>query len=136
MGSKGTSKPKKTKQEVKENMASKEVKANSGSAEGKLEECQAELEKVKAEAQGALENAQLKVDYLNNLPTPVMSIDRDYNVNYMNPAGAQTVGKTVEQTIGMKCFELFKTPHCNTPVIRRWRRTASSLVRRLLIPMG
>ena len=60
------------------------------------------------------EQNQLKAGYLDKIPTPVMAIDKDFNVKYMNPAGAQVVGRTPETCIGQKCFNLFNTHHCNT----------------------
>ena len=75
---------------------------------------QAKLE----ETQKGLEQAQQKADNLDNLPTPIVAIDRDFNVTYMNAAGAGVLGSTPEQVIGQKCFNLFKTPHCNTPECR------------------
>ncbi len=73
-----------------------------------------ELESCRAD----LADAKVKAGMLDLLPTPVMSIDKDYNVTYMNPAGAGVVGKTREEIIGLKCFDLFKTEHCNTPECR------------------
>ena len=64
------------------------------------------------EIKKAMEEAQKSVDNMNNLPTPIMTIDKDYNVTYMNPAGAAVMGKTPEQVVGEKCYNLFKTPHC------------------------
>ena len=61
-----------------------------------------------------MEENELKADYLDKIPTPVMAIDRDYNVKYINPAGAKAVGRTTETCIGQKCYNLFNTPHCNT----------------------
>ena len=66
----------------------------------------------------AMSDAQRKVDNLNSIPTPVMTIDRDYNVTYLNPAGARVVGTTPEAAIGKKCYHLFRTPHCQTPECR------------------
>lgn len=63
------------------------------------------------------ESAKL-VGYLNGLASPVMSIDKEFTVEYLNPAGASAVGSTTEECIGRKCFDLFKTPHCNTPECR------------------
>ena len=63
----------------------------------------------------AMNEAGEKVDYLNNIPTPIMVVDKDFNITYMNPAGAQAVGRTPEACIGQKCFNLFNTGHCNTP---------------------
>jgi methyl-accepting chemotaxis protein len=62
----------------------------------------------------ALERAQYKADILELIPTPVMVIDRDYNVKYMNPVGAKAVNKTPEECLGKKCSSLFNTEHCNT----------------------
>ncbi len=70
------------------------------------------------EVKKAMEEAQKSVDNMNNLPTPIMTIDKDYNVTYMNPAGAAVMGKTPEQVQGEKCYNLFKTPHCQTPECR------------------
>lgn len=69
----------------------------------------------KTDVKKAMDDADQKVDYLNNIPTPVMVIDREFNVQFMNPAGAGAVGKTPEGCRGQKCFNLFKTEHCNTP---------------------
>ena len=48
------------------------------------------------------------------IPTPVMTIDKDFNVTYMNQAGADVAGLGKEEVVGRKCYELFKTPHCRT----------------------
>ncbi|MBN2296185.1 MAG: PAS domain-containing protein, partial [Pirellulales bacterium] len=66
----------------------------------------------------ALDEAQRGLDNINNIPTPIMTVDRDMNVTYMNPAGAGVVGKMPEECIGQKCYELFNTPHCNTSQCR------------------
>jgi methyl-accepting chemotaxis protein len=36
----------------------------------------------------------------------------------VNPAGAALLEKTPEQVMGMKCYNLLKTPHCQTPECR------------------
>jgi methyl-accepting chemotaxis protein len=66
------------------------------------------------EEKKAMDDAQTKVDYLDNIPTPVMVIDKEFNVQFMNPAGAQAVGQTPDEVKGKKCFSLFNTGHCNT----------------------
>ncbi len=55
---------------------------------------------------------------MHQIPTPVMSIDREFNVKFLNEAGAKAVGMTASACVGKKCFELFKTPHCNTAECR------------------
>jgi len=72
--------------------------------------CHEELKAIKAELVEAKQRAKL----IDNIPTPVMTIDKDFNVTYMNPKGAGAVGKTPEQCLGQKCFTLFNTGHCNT----------------------
>ncbi|PLX11438.1 MAG: hypothetical protein C0594_03650, partial [Marinilabiliales bacterium] len=62
--------------------------------------------------------ASRKVDYLDKVPTPVMAIDKEYNVIYMNIAGAEAVGRMQDDCIGKKCFNLFNTDHCNTSECR------------------
>jgi methyl-accepting chemotaxis protein len=70
------------------------------------------------ETKRAMEDAQLKVDYLNRIPTPVMVVDKEMTVRFMNPAGASAVGRMPEECQGQKCYTLFNTEHCNTPECR------------------
>ena len=51
---------------------------------------------------------------LNNLPTPVLKIDKEFNIEYMNIAGAKIVGADQASVVGKKCYNYFKTEHCNT----------------------
>ena len=54
------------------------------------------------------------VGHLDNVPAPVMIIDRDFAVKYMSPAAADTVGMSTKGTVGRKCYDLFKTGDCRT----------------------
>ncbi|MCW8849214.1 MAG: HAMP domain-containing protein, partial [Melioribacteraceae bacterium] len=56
----------------------------------------------------------IQIGYLDNLPTPIMVIDTEYGIQYMNKKGAQVVGKEQKALIGQKCYDQFKTDHCNT----------------------
>jgi len=58
--------------------------------------------------------AEEKINNLNTIPTPIMSIDTEYNVTFMNPSGASVVGLTPDEAVGKKCYDLFKSPHCQT----------------------
>ncbi len=62
----------------------------------------------------ALNEAKKKVGYLNTIPTPFMTINLDFSVRFMNNHGAELLGLTIEECLGQKCYDLFKTPHCNT----------------------
>jgi len=54
------------------------------------------------------------VGFLNNVPTPIMAIDNDFNVIFMNNAGAKLDNKVSTQMTGTKCYNHFKTNDCNT----------------------
>ena len=66
------------------------------------------------ETQALVEDAKSKTEILNTIPTPVMMVDKDFNIQLLNPAGANAVGKAVEDCVGQKCYDLFKTSHCKT----------------------
>jgi len=54
------------------------------------------------------------INNLTELPTPVVKMDTEFNVTFINTAGAQVAGFTVNECIGKKCYDLFKTYDCNT----------------------
>jgi methyl-accepting chemotaxis protein len=54
------------------------------------------------------------VGLLDNLPIPVMGIDNEFNILYMNETGAAIDGKTGEALEETKCYNYFKTSHCKT----------------------
>ncbi|MBF0449215.1 MAG: HAMP domain-containing protein [Candidatus Magnetomorum sp.] len=51
---------------------------------------------------------------LDHLPTPVMEIDNDYSIKYMNHAGLNVLGLSIKDVVGKKCYSFFKTSHCQT----------------------
>jgi len=55
------------------------------------------------------------VGHLDAAPTPFMTIDKEYNVLHMNQTGCDVIGLSAEQIVGSKCYNHFKTSHCNTP---------------------
>ena len=85
------------------------IKDAKGNIKGALEFVMDMTEEAK-QRQAAIE----KIENLNAIPTPIFSIDTDYHVTYMNPAGASVIGLTQEEVEGKKCYDLFKTPHCRT----------------------
>ncbi len=58
--------------------------------------------------------ASEKIENLNSIPTPIVSMDTDFSITYINPAGAGVAGMSPEEVIGKKCYDIFKTPHCRT----------------------
>jgi PAS domain S-box-containing protein len=79
----------------------------------------AEADRQAAEkVQAALAKAQQTIDNVNNIPSPIFTIDKNFTIDFMNPSGAAAAGLTVDQCIGKKCYDLYKTPHCHTPECR------------------
>lgn len=58
-------------------------------------------------------NSSLRA-YIDDVSVTVMNIDLDYNINYLNKEGLNTLGLKKEEVIGAKCYELFKSEKCNT----------------------
>lgn len=57
----------------------------------------------------------MKTQILEQIPTPVMAVDTDLKVTYMNAAGRNFLGKSWEKIKGKSCYDLFQSSHCNTP---------------------
>ncbi|MEW6574606.1 MAG: MCP four helix bundle domain-containing protein, partial [Bacillota bacterium] len=54
------------------------------------------------------------VGHFDAVPTPLMVIDREFNIQYMNRVGLDLLGLSRQQVIGTKCYNHFKTSDCNT----------------------
>jgi methyl-accepting chemotaxis protein len=54
------------------------------------------------------------VGHIDQIPAPFMIIDRDFTIHYLNRAGADVAGLPQDQTVGKKCFDLFRTSDCKT----------------------
>lgn len=54
-------------------------------------------------------------DNLDRLPTPVMMIDDEFNIQYLNKVGISLIGKDYNSEIaGKKCYDFFNTGDCHT----------------------
>jgi len=53
-----------------------------------------------------------KIEYLDNVPSPVMALDRGQNVTFLNETAGQLLGIRPEEAIGKKCYSLFRTDDC------------------------
>jgi methyl-accepting chemotaxis protein len=58
--------------------------------------------------------ADTLIGLLDDLPLPVMAVDTDKNIIYMNKLGAQQGEAEPDALVGAKCFEHFRTTDCNT----------------------
>lgn len=54
------------------------------------------------------------ISLLDHMPMPIMAVDTNKNIIYMNDLGAQQAETSPEELIGTKCFEHFRTTDCNT----------------------
>jgi methyl-accepting chemotaxis protein len=54
------------------------------------------------------------VGFLDTMPMPVMVIDNQYSIQYMNQVGAKVGGKTPTEVLGSKCHDHFRTSDCHT----------------------
>jgi len=56
------------------------------------------------------------VGFIDNIPTPCMSINKDYEIQYMNKAGASLGEANAKDLVNArrKCFDFFKTGDCRT----------------------
>ncbi len=55
-----------------------------------------------------------KISYLDNIPTPVFTIDTDFNLLFVNKAAAAIVKLKPDACVGRKCHSLFSGTDCNT----------------------
>jgi methyl-accepting chemotaxis protein len=83
--------------------------------EGKLRS-RAVVEKVQGDYRNLLEGINRTLDYIVNhideIPSPTMIIDTDFNIRYINNIGAQVGGKNSQELIGTKCYNHFRTEDC------------------------
>ncbi|MFC1866687.1 PAS domain-containing protein [Thermodesulfobacteriota bacterium] len=63
-------------------------------------------------------SGDLALSVLEQIPTPVMAVDRDLKLIFMNAAGCGFLGKEWAEIKGRHCYELFNSLHCQTPECR------------------
>jgi methyl-accepting chemotaxis protein len=54
------------------------------------------------------------VGYIDVMPNPVLIINNDYDILYINDSGAQTAGLSKKEALGQPCHRLFKTSDCHS----------------------
>ncbi|RJP78151.1 MAG: HAMP domain-containing protein [Candidatus Zixiibacteriota bacterium] len=86
------------------------------------------LRRSKDEIEAVLKDARMKAEYLNRIPTPVMVVDREMNVQFINEAGAHAAGSSAESCSGKKCFDLFRNAHCQTSECRTARAIQQGVI--------
>jgi rsbT co-antagonist protein RsbR len=67
----------------------------------------------------------LALDVLDQIPTPIMAVDNDMRVIFMNTAACNILRMPFDDIQGISCHELFNSLHCNTPECRMKMAMAS-----------
>jgi rsbT co-antagonist protein RsbR len=65
-----------------------------------------------------LTHSGIQEQILEQIPTPVMAVNTDLEIIYMNAAGRTFLGKSWEEIRAYHCYELFGSKHCQTPECR------------------
>ena len=85
--------------------------------EGKLS-TRADASKHQGDFRKVIEGVNKTVDtmmgHLDAVTSPVLIVDREFTVQYMNPIGAKVAGKQPADVVGAKCYDLFMTGDCRT----------------------
>ena len=63
-------------------------------------------------------DADLSIRVLNQIPTPVMAVDKDFKIVFMNEAGCTLLGLPLDEITRFKCSEIMNSLHCGTPECR------------------
>ncbi|MCG8614884.1 MAG: PAS domain-containing protein, partial [Desulfobacterales bacterium] len=66
-------------------------------------------------------NNDLALNVLQQIPTPVMAVNRSLELIFMNQAGLDLVGTPWEEIRGVPCAEVFNSRHCGTEDCRMRR---------------
>jgi methyl-accepting chemotaxis protein len=59
--------------------------------------------------------ADVFVGFMDNIPLPLMALDSEFNVLFLNKPGLDVGAKSEQEATRMKCRDIFKTSDCNTP---------------------
>ncbi len=62
--------------------------------------------------QGYNKTVDTLVNYLNTLPLPVLVLDKEFSMRYINENGAALLESTQQELIGRKCHDMFRTDDC------------------------
>jgi len=82
---------------------------NAGKVIGAIEYL-VDITSLKNEIKKSAQQAQ----YLEGVQTPVVAINKDFDIAYINKYGANMLGSTPDKLVGKKCYDVFKTSDCKT----------------------
>lgn len=79
-----------------------------------LEQKIQELIRENQELKNQSNDSSVYAKYLDSIPSPVMAVDENFTVKFLNKYGSKLVGETIQSVIGKKCYDLFRTGDCQT----------------------
>lgn len=59
-------------------------------------------------------NQKIKEQMLDQVPSSIMAVDKDFKIIYLNQAGLKTLARSADNLIGHYCYEVIGSSHCNT----------------------
>ena len=76
----------------------------------------------------SLSEARLLVNYLDQLPMPVLAVDSAFEITYINEAAAAFAGLDQASCRGKRCYDLFANAHCKSKDCRVGRAMRNNRV--------
>jgi len=73
-----------------------------------------EIGKLSKSFYAMIQKIKSQLQYLDKLPNPIMVIDNEFNIEYVNPFTANMLNSTQKSLIGTKCYDQFNTDDCKT----------------------
>jgi len=61
---------------------------------------------------------EMQLAILDQIPTPIFAIDKDFSIVFMNPVGCEWLAMELTNIVGKKCYDLLQTPHCKADTCR------------------
>lgn len=87
-----------------------------GDLDAKIEvgDCENELGCLGNSFNKMVDTISTQLGYLDSLPAPVMLINTEYDIQFINKTAAGFLNQSVDSLIGKKCYDQFKTNDCQT----------------------
>lgn len=67
----------------------------------------------------------VKIQILDQIPTAVLSVDKELRITYINNAGQKMIHKSLNHILGEKCCDIFNSIQCNTEQCNMLRTMSS-----------
>ncbi len=82
--------------------------------EEELRQNMEELQTTQEEMLRSKQIAENAIYNLENIKNPIIAMDTELNISYINKAGLEFSATTKEEALKSKCYDLFRNNHCKT----------------------